>query len=50
MTFSESDCRDRLIHCFQDEFYLLGDNRANSIDSRSYGPVPRANILGQIVQ
>lgn len=28
--------------------YLMGDNRANSLDSRSYGPVPRGNVLGGV--
>jgi signal peptidase I len=50
MTFIDSNCREQLIHCCKDEVFLLADNRSNSIDSRSYGPVPRANILGQIVQ
>lgn len=30
------------------EFYLLGDNRGNSLDSRSYGGVHRQSILGAI--
>ncbi len=29
-------------------YYLLGDNRGNSLDSRFYGPVPRASILGPV--
>jgi signal peptidase I len=28
--------------------YLMGDNRANSLDSRSYGPVPEADLLGRV--
>ena len=34
----------------KDEFFVLGDNRKNSADSRSYGPVPRRSILGLIVR
>jgi signal peptidase I len=28
--------------------YVMGDNRSNSLDSRSYGPVPEADLLGEI--
>lgn len=28
--------------------YLMGDNRVNSMDSRSYGPVPEADLLGEV--
>lgn len=31
------------------EYFMLGDNRQNSIDSRIYGPVSRDRILGPIV-
>ncbi len=27
-------------------YYLLGDNRANSRDSRSFGPIPAASLVG----
>jgi signal peptidase I len=27
-------------------FFMMGDNRDNSVDSRYYGPVPRANFRG----
>jgi hypothetical protein len=30
-----------------DEFFVLGDNSPRSSDSRYWGPVPRANILGK---
>lgn len=31
-----------------DEYYVLGDNRVLSKDSRTFGPVPRSNILGKV--
>lgn len=31
-----------------DEYYLLGDNRDASLDSRRIGPVPAANIVGRV--
>ncbi|MCU0783007.1 MAG: signal peptidase I [Verrucomicrobia bacterium] len=40
---------EKVIRCRQDEYFLLGDNRLNSTDSRAYGPVPRQNILGAII-
>ena len=32
----------------EDEYYVLGDNRAHSTDSRRYGPVPRSEIVGVV--
>ena len=49
LTFADPRPSDQMIRCGKDEFFLLGDNRKNSVDSRTYGPVPRKNILGPIV-
>jgi signal peptidase I len=31
------------------EFYVLGDNRADSCDSRYWGPVEGPSIIGKVV-
>lgn len=31
------------------EFFVLGDNRRASVDSRYYGPVPRSHIIGKVI-
>jgi len=41
---------EKFIICGKDQYFLLGDNRMNSADSRSYGPVSRNRILGLIVR
>jgi len=32
-----------------DTFFMLGDNRDNSNDSRSWGVVPRAEVIGRVI-
>jgi signal peptidase I len=49
-TFTDSKYRDELILCGKDQYFLLGDNRPNSVDSRTFGVVPRQNILGPIIR
>jgi len=48
-TFTYLKFKNELVMCGKDQYFVLGDNRENSVDSRAYGPVPRQNILGLIV-
>lgn len=36
-------------HVGANHFFFLGDNRANSCDSRVWGTVPRASLIGPAV-
>lgn len=47
-TFTYSQAKEQFITCGKDQYFVLGDNRLRSIDSRSYGPVSRQDILGMI--
>ena len=38
-------------HAFQDDYvFVVGDNRAESLDSRSWGPVPVSFLRGRVVR
>jgi signal peptidase I len=32
----------------KDEYYVMGDNRAQSCDSRVWGALPRSNVIGKV--
>ena len=49
-TYTFGKFQDELIVCGKNQYFLLGDNRMNSADSRTYGPVSRGNILGMLVR
>jgi signal peptidase I len=38
------------VHCGSNQFFVLGDNRFYSSDSRCYGPVARGAILGLVMR
>lgn len=42
-------CTDETIVLGEDEFFMMGDNRNRSRDSRSFGPVTRDHIVGEVV-
>lgn len=48
-TFTYSKAREQFITCGEDQYFVLGDNRPASIDSRAYGTVSRKDILGRVV-
>lgn len=44
------DLKEKWIQLGADQFYMLGDNRENSEDSRFYGRVTREAIIGQLMK
>ena len=42
-------CSDQIWRLGADEYFMMGDNRNNSRDSRRFGAVPISKIVGQVV-
>jgi signal peptidase I len=49
-TYAYEKNADEFICVGQDQFYVMGDNRNNSTDSRTFGAVPRRNIIGKVIE
>jgi signal peptidase I len=49
-TYPYAQLKEQTFTCGKDEYFVLGDNRVNSADSRTYGLVPRRDILGLIIR
>jgi signal peptidase I len=44
---SESRCRDQQWTLAADEYFVMGDNRNRSRDSRSFGPIKHQHVIGE---
>ncbi len=42
-------CPNKSLQLGDDEYFMMGDNRNHSRDSRSFGPIPHSQIIGRAV-
>lgn len=42
-------CRDQTVTLDEDEYFLMGDNRNHSNDSRAFGAVPADHLIGRVI-
>ncbi len=48
MTYRDGSCLTRRA-LGDDEYFILGDNRRVSVDSRTFGPLHREDIVGRVI-
>ena len=44
-----NNCRDNIWILGEDEYFMMGDNRNHSNDSRAFGPIRREKIVGRAI-
>ena len=49
-TYANSRSGNAYICLGKNQFFVMGDNRGNSADSRFFGAVPRQSILGKVIE
>jgi signal peptidase I len=49
-TYSLPPLKEQTFRCGRDQYFVLGDNRGNSLDGRAYGPISRDRIVGLIIR
>ena len=50
MTFAYAEKPDELYCLARNQFFVMGDNRGNSCDSRTFGPISKDLILGKVLR
>ncbi len=49
-TFAYEKSPNKMVILAPDQFFVMGDNRGNSCDSRTFGPINRDLILGRVIR